>query len=227
MITAQEKELTLRGLALGVALNLVFTAANVYLGLKVGITFATSIPAAVISMAFLGLFARSNIRENNIVQIVCSAAGAMASIIFVLPGLLIVGWWVGFPFWTSSLLCASGGLLGVLFTIPLRRALVRDSDLPYPEGRAGAEVLKVGSQSRSHNPEAREGLTAVVLGALASTGLTVAAALRLARDTAEGFFRLGAGASGYSVSWSLALFGAGHLVGLSVGVSMALGIAIA
>ncbi len=227
MITAQEKELTLRGLALGVALNLVFTAANVYLGLKVGITFATSIPAAVISMAFLGLFPRSNIRENNIVQIVCSAAGAMASIIFVLPGLLIVGWWVGFPFWTSSLLCASGGLLGVLFTIPLRRALVRDSDLPYPEGRAGAEVLKVGSESRSHNPEAREGLTAVVLGALASTGLTVAAALRLARDTAEGFFRLGAGASGYSVSWSLALFGAGHLVGLSVGVSMALGIAIA
>jgi putative OPT family oligopeptide transporter len=227
MITSGEKELTLRGLALGVALNLVFTAANIYLGLKVGITFATSIPAAVISMAFLGLFRHSNIRENNIVQIVCSAAGAMASIIFVLPGLLIVGWWAGFPFWTCILLCASGGLLGVLFTIPLRRALVRDSDLPYPEGRAGAEVLKVGSESRSHNPEAHEGLVAVVLGSLASAGLTLAAAFRLARDTAEGFFRLGAGASGYSVSWSLALFGAGHLVGLSVGISMALGIAIA
>jgi putative OPT family oligopeptide transporter len=227
MITAQEKELTLRGLALGVALNLVFTAANVYLGLKVGITFATSIPAAVISMAFLGLFPRSNIRENNIVQIVCSAAGAMASIIFVLPGLLIVGWWVGFPFWTSSLLCAAGGLLGVFFTIPLRRALVRDSDLPYPEGLASAEVLRVGSESRAHNPEAREGLIAVVLGSLASVGLALTAALRLARDTAEGFFRLGTGASGYSVSWSLALFGAGHLVGPSVGLSMLLGIVIA
>jgi putative OPT family oligopeptide transporter len=227
MISPQEKELTLRGLALGVALNLVFTAANVYLGLKVGITFATSIPAAVISMAFLGLFPHSNIRENNIVQIVCSAAGAMASIIFVLPGLLIIGWWVGFPFWTSSLLCAAGGLLGVLFTIPLRRALVTNSDLPYPEGLASAEVLRVGSESRAHNPEAREGLLAVVMGSVASAGLALTAALRLARDTAEGFFRFGAGASGYSVSWSLALFGAGHLVGLSVGVSMLLGIAIA
>jgi putative OPT family oligopeptide transporter len=227
MITSREKELTLRGRALGVGLNLLFTAANIYLGLKVGLTFATSIPAAVILMAVLGLFPHSNIRENNIVQIVCSAAGAMASIIFVLPGLLIVGWWAGFPFWTSFLLCAAGGLLGVLFTIPLRRALVRDSDLPYPEGRAGAEVLKVGSESRSHNPEAREGVTAVVLGALASTGLVIAAALRLARDAAEGAFRLGGGATGYSFSWSLALLGAGHLVGLSVGVSMLLGIAIA
>ena len=227
MITSREKELTLRGLVLGVALNLVFTAANIYLGLKVGITFATSIPAAVISMAFLGLFPHSNIRENNIVQIVCSAAGAMASIIFVLPGLLIVGWWSDFPIWTSMLLCAAGGLLGVLFTIPLRRALVRDSDLPYPEGRASAEVLKVGSESRSHNPEAHEGLVAVVLGSVASAGMVLVQALRLARDTAEGFFRLGAGATGYSVSWSLALFGAGHLVGLSVGVSMLMGIAIA
>src|SRR5476651_1512594 len=118
------KELTWRGIALGVALTLPFTAANIYLGLKVGLTFATSIPAAVISMALLGLLPGSNIRENNIVQTVCSAAGAMASIIFVLPGLVIVGWWTGFPFWTSFLLCAAGGTLGVLFTIPLRRALV-------------------------------------------------------------------------------------------------------
>src|SRR5476651_171624 len=118
------KELTWRGIALGVVLTLLFTAANIYLGLKVGLTFATSIPAAVISMALLGLLPGSNIRENNIVQTVCSAAGAMASIIFVLPGLVIVGWWTGFPFWTSFLLCAAGGTLGVLFTIPLRRALV-------------------------------------------------------------------------------------------------------
>src|ERR1700735_2912627 len=131
------KELTLRGLVLGVALTLIFTAANIYLGLKVGITFATSIPAAVISMAALSFFQGSNVRENNIVQTVCSAAGAMASIIFVLPGLVIVGWWTGFPFGTSFLLSAAGGMLGVLFTIPLRRALVTHSDLPYPEGVAG------------------------------------------------------------------------------------------
>ena len=113
----------------------VFTAANVYLGLKVGLTFASSIPAAVISMALLSLVRDSSILENNIVQTVASAAGTLSAIIFVLPGLVIVGWWTGFPFWTSFLVCVSGGILGVLFTIPLRRALVTTSDLPYPEGR--------------------------------------------------------------------------------------------
>src|ERR1700744_805717 len=166
-------EITLRGLILGILITLVFTAANVYLGLKVGLTFATSIPAAVISMAFLSAFKDSTILENNIVQTVASAAGTLSSIIFVLPGLMIVGWWTGFPFWTSFLICISGGTLGVLFTIPLRRALVTHSDLPYPEGVAGAEVLKVGAGEREDGSkadpaEAREGLLAVVLGAAAS-----------------------------------------------------------
>src|ERR1700722_12492659 len=102
-------ELTRCGLILGAAITLIFSAANVYLGLKVGLTFASSIPAAVISMAVLSVFPGSNIRENNIVQTVASAAGALASIIFVLPGLVIVGWWTGFPFWQSFLVCASGG----------------------------------------------------------------------------------------------------------------------
>ncbi len=225
--SAPGKELTLRGLLLGVALTFVFTAANVYLGLKVGLTFATSIPAAVISMALLGLLPGSNIRENNIVQTVASSAGAMASIIFVLPGLVIIGFWTGFPFWTCLFLAIAGGVLGVMFTIPLRRALVTHSGLPYPEGLAGAEVLRVGSDARSDNPEAREGLMAVILGSLASAGLTIAAALRLAVDATQGFFRLGAGATGYTFSFSLALVGAGHLVGISVGVAMLLGIAIA
>jgi len=226
--SAPGKELTLRGLALGVALTLLFCAANIYLGLKIGLTFATSLPAAVISMAFLGLFPGSNIRENNIVQTVCSSAGAMASIIFVLPGLVIIGFWTGFPFWACFLLSLSGGVLGVMFTIPLRRALVTHSDLPYPEGVAGAEVLLVGSEARTHNnPEAREGLMAVIHGSVASAGLAIAAAMRVITDSAEGFFRLGAGAGGYSFSFSLALMGAGHLVGISVGVAMLLGIAIA
>src|SRR5260221_8307160 len=154
-------ELTLRGLLLGAAITLLFTAANVYLGLKVGLTFASSIPAAVISMAVLSFFSGSNIRENNIVQTVASAAGAISSIIFVLPGLVIVGWWKGFPFWTSFLVCASGGTLGVLFTIPLPRALVTSSDLPYPEGVAAAEGFKVGSGLHEARPGAassREGL---------------------------------------------------------------------
>src|SRR5687767_186560 len=171
------RELTVRALLLGALITTVFTAANVYLGLRVGLTFASSIPAAVISMALLSLVRDSSILENNIVQTVASAAGTLSAIIFVLPGLVIVGWWTGFPFWTSALICVSGGVLGVLFTIPLRRALVTTSDLPYPEGVAAAEVLKVGSGRRGETAdetgEAREGLTAVILGSVASAGLAI------------------------------------------------------
>ncbi len=224
-------ELTMRGLLLGAAITLLFTAANVYLGLKVGLTFASSIPAAVISMAVLSFFSGSNIRENNIVQTVASAAGAMASIIFVLPGLVIIGWWNGFPFWESFLVCASGGTLGVLFTIPLRRALVTNSDLPYPEGVAAAEVLKVGSglhEGGAGAGAAREGLFAIVLGSVASAGLAVFAATRIAAGEVQNFFRVGAdGATGYNLAFSLALLGAGHLVGISVGLAMFLGLLIA
>lgn len=226
------KELTIRGLVLGALLTTVFTAANVYLGLKVGLTFASSIPAAVISMAILSAVKDSSILENNIVQTVASAAGTLSAIIFVLPGLVIVGWWTGFPFWESFLICVSGGVLGVLFTIPLRRALVTNSDLPYPEGVAAAEVLKVGSSARGEGgadpAEAREGLTAVVLGTLASGGLAIVAATRVMAAEIGGVFRLGASAaSGFSVAWSLALFGAGHLVGLAVGMAMFVGLLIA
>src|SRR5215813_3573809 len=161
---ATTSELTLRGLILGSLITTVFTAANVYLGLKVGLTFASSIPAAVISMAVLRFVRGSSILENNIVQTVASAAGTLSGVIFVLPGLVIVGWWTGFPFWESFLICVSGGILGVLFTIPLRRALVTHSDLPYPEGVAAAEVLRVGSGTRGQGADpshAREGLVAV------------------------------------------------------------------
>src|SRR4051812_39861497 len=190
--TRSSAELTVRGLLLGAAITLLFTAANVYLGLKVGLTFASSIPAAVISMAVLSVFPGSNIRENNIVQTVASAAGAMASIIFVLPGLVIIGWWNGFPFWESFLVCASGGTLGVLFTIPLRRALVTNSDLPYPEGVAAAEVLKVGSglhEGGAGAGVASEGLLAIVLGTIASAGLAILAATRIAAAELQSFFR--------------------------------------
>ena len=226
------KELTLLGLVLGALITTLFTAANVYLGLKVGLTFASSIPAAVISMAILSAVKDSSILENNIVQTVASAAGTLSAIIFVLPGLVIVGWWTGFPFWQSFLICLSGGVLGVLFTIPLRRALVTTSDLPYPEGVAAAEVLRVGSGTRGETKddtgEAREGLRAVILGSVASGGLAILTATRIAAAEVTGFFRIGAGASsGYNVAWSLALLGAGHLVGLSVGMALLAGLIIA
>src|SRR5216110_3039692 len=186
------REITLRGLVLGIGITLVFTAANVYLGLKVGLTFATSIPAAVISMAVLSAFRGATILENNIVQTVASAAGTLSAIIFVLPGLVIVGWWTGFPFWTSFWVCASGGVLGVLFTIPLRRAMVPTSDLPYPEGVAAAEVLKVGSGTRGETKddtgEATEGLVAVIYGSVASAGLAIVTATRIASGEVTGFF---------------------------------------
>ena len=226
------KELTIRGLILGSLITTIFTAANVYLGLKVGLTFASSIPAAVISMAILSFVKDSTILENNIVQTVASAAGTLSAIIFVLPGLVIVGWWTGFPFWQSFLICVSGGVLGVLFTIPLRRALVTTSDLPYPEGVAAAEVLKVGSGTRGETKdetgEAREGLVAVILGSVASAGLAIFTGTRIAFADLAGFFRIGAAAStGYNFAWSLALVGAGHLVGLSVGMAMLTGLIIA
>ena len=226
------KELTIRGLILGALITTIFTAANVYLGLKVGLTFASSIPAAVISMAILSVVKDSSILENNIVQTVASAAGTLSAIIFVLPGLVIVGWWTGFPFWQSFLICLSGGVLGVLFTIPLRRALVTNSDLPYPEGVAAAEVLKVGSGTRGETKdetgEAREGLIAVILGSAASAGLAILTATRIAAASVTGFFRLGtAASSGYDIAFSLALVGAGHLVGLSVGLAMLTGLIIA
>ncbi|HEY0300375.1 MAG TPA: oligopeptide transporter, OPT family, partial [Rhizomicrobium sp.] len=229
--TRAAAELTIRGLILGVLITLVFTAANVYLGLKVGLTFASSIPAAVISMAVLSVFRGSTILENNIVQTVASAAGTLSSIIFVLPGLVIVGWWTGFPFWTSFLICLSGGTLGVLFTIPLRRALVTHSDLPYPEGVAAAEVLKVGAGQREDGSQAdpaesREGLIAVVLGAAASAGLAAVTATQIAAAEVQSFFVVGRGGSSYDMSFSLALMGAGHLVGLSVGLAGLLGVVI-
>ncbi len=222
-------ELTFRAVFLGAVITVVFTAANVYLGLKVGLTFASTIPAAVISMAVLSAFKDSSILENNIVQTVASAAGTLSSIIFVLPGLVIIGWWTGFPFWQSFLICAAGGVLGVTFTIPLRRALVTTSPLPYPEGVAAAEVLKVGDAARasSGSSESREGLLAVVLGSIASAALVTFEATQLAAPGIDKFFRMGAGATGAGGSFSLALLGVGHLVGLATGLAMLLGLVIA
>ena len=139
-------ELTLRGLVLGVIITVVFTAANVYFGLKAGLTFATSIPAAVISMALLRGLKGVTVQENNIVQTVASAAGTLSSVIFVLPGMVIIGWWTGFPYWVSCAICAVflGGILGVMYSIPLRRALVTQSDLALP----GRRRLRRGAESR-------------------------------------------------------------------------------
>jgi putative OPT family oligopeptide transporter len=224
--TASLPELTLRSVILGGLITLVFTAANVYLGLRVGLTFATSIPAAVISMAILRWFAGSTILENNIVQTVASAAGTLAAIIFVLPGLVIVGWWHGFPYWLTAGATALGGTLGVMFSVPLRRALVVDTTLPYPEGRAAAEVLKCGFGSEEAAEENEKGLRLIILSSLVAAFFTLVGKTRLIAEEASAFFKVGPGATGISGGLSFALAGAGHLVGLSVGMAMFAGLVL-
>jgi putative OPT family oligopeptide transporter len=231
-IEAPRKELTVRGLIIGVLITVVFTAANVFFGLKAGLTFATSIPAAVISMAVLRYFKGSTMQENNIVQTVASAAGTLSSIIFVLPGLILIGWWTGFNYWTSFAICALGGILGVMYSIPLRRALVTHSDLPYPEGVACAEVLKVGAGggegvSAAEAAESnRAGLLAVLWGSIVSAVFAVVVATRVFAGDVVHYFRVRddtGGVTGFDFFLSFALFGIGHLVGLWVGIAMLVG----
>src|SRR5881394_1913053 len=219
------KELTLRGIVLGALITVIFTAANVYLGLKIGITFATSIPAAVISMAVLKAFRDSTIQENNIVQTIASAAGTLSAIIFVLPGLIMVGWWTGFPYWLSVAVIGIGGILGVMYSVPLRRALVTGTDLPYPEGVAAAEVLKVGAGVGGAE-ENKRGLVLIGGSTIVAALFFLVAKTRLLPDAAANTFRVGAGASGISASLSMALIGVGHLVGVAVGLAMVVGMVI-
>lgn len=222
------RELTLRGMILGALITVIFTASNVYLGLKVGLTFALSIPAAVISMAVLKFFKGSNILENNMVQTQASAAGTLSTIIFVLPGLLMAGYWSGFPFWQTTLLCVAGGILGVIFTIPLRYAMVVKSDLPYPEGVAAAEILKVGGHEEGDNRQGGSGIKELAAGgALAGLMSFCAGGLRVIADSASYWFKSGTAIFQLPMGFSLALLGAGYLVGLTGGIAILLGISIA
>ncbi|WP_225748380.1 OPT family oligopeptide transporter [Eikenella sp. Marseille-P7795] len=232
---ANYRELTLRGMILGALITVVFTASNIYLGLKVGLTFASSIPAAVISMAILKFAKGSNILENNMVQTQASAAGTLSSVIFILPGLLMSGYWSGFPFWQTTLLCMAGGILGVIFTIPLRYAMVVKSDLPYPEGVAAAEILKVGSgdgvvgeENAESGQKGDSGIGEIVTGGVISGIFSFASnGLRVMADSASYWFKAGASIFQIPMGFSLALLGAGYLVGLASGIAMLVGIVIA
>lgn len=226
-------ELTLRGMLLGAVLTVVFTAANIYLGLKVGLTFASSIPAAVISMAVLRHCRGANVLENNMVQTQASAAGTLSAIIFILPGLLMIGHWQGFPFRLTAAVCGVGGLLGVLYTIPLRRVMVVDSPLPYPEGVAAAEILRVGELAREKGngeaiaqgkAQARE----IAFGGMLAAAVTLCSSgFRLLAESFTAWISLGAAAVRLSVGFSLALVGAGYLIGLAAGLAILLGLVIA
>ncbi|HFU2588479.1 TPA: OPT family oligopeptide transporter [Campylobacter jejuni] len=220
-------ELTLRGLILGSILTIIFTASNVYLGLKVGLTFSSSIPAVVISMAVLSLFKTSNILENNMVQTQASAAGTLSSVIFVIPGLFMCGYWSEFPLWQTFMICLCGGGLGVLFTIPLRRAMVVESKLAYPEGRAAAEILKVANKDQS-NKKGKQGIKEIALGSfIAAIFSLLSNGFKLATSESNFAFIWNKMAFGFSMGYSLALLGAGYLVGLAGAIALFVGMFLA
>jgi putative OPT family oligopeptide transporter len=203
----------------------------VYLGLKVGLTFASAIPAAVISMALLYKFKDSNILENNLVQTQASAAGTLSSVIFVLPGLLMMGLWTGFPFWQTALICAAGGTLGVLYTVPLRRVMVVQSSLPYPEGVAAAEVLRVGDAQR-HAAEAGSGQRSSSLrdlgwgaGLAALFGL-FSSGFRVLGDAVNVWLPAGNTVFRVAAGFSPALVAAGYLMGMAAGMAVLLGLVL-
>jgi len=205
-------EITLKAVLLGLILAAVLAGANAYLGLKVGMTVSASIPAAVISMAILRMFRNHNILENNIVQTAASAGESLAAgVIFTFPALIILQHWAGFPFLPTMGVALCGGVLGVLFTVPLRRALVIEADLRFPEGVATAEVLKAGTERGSGAKLIAIGGIAAALLKLSQTGL------KIAQGSIHGSLTAGRSIFGFGTDLSPSLLGVGYIVGPLVG----------
>lgn len=213
-------EITVKSLILGIILAAIMAGANAYLGLFAGMTVSASIPAAVISMGVLKLFRRSNILENNVVQTCASAGEALAAgVIFTLPALILLGTWARFNYLQTAMIAAFGGILGVLFTVPLRRAIIIDQPLQFPEGVACAEVLKTGEKGG-------EGIKYVGWAALFSMAFKFCqTGLRWIAETAEGaHFLFGKKMMAYaSANLSPALVGVGYIVGFNIAVLVFLG----
>lgn len=204
-------EITVKAIILGFILSAVLAGANAYLGLKVGLTVSASIPAAVISMAILRMFRESNILENNIVQTSASAGESVAAgVIFTLPALILLEYWHGFPFLPTMAVAAAGGILGVLFTIPLRRALIVEAKLQFPEGVATGEVLKAGT-------EGGKGAKLIAISGLVAAGLKLAqSGFKVFSTTVAGSVTAGRSVFGMASDISVALLGVGYIVGLNI-----------
>jgi uncharacterized oligopeptide transporter (OPT) family protein len=217
----QEKslaEITIKAVVLGVLLSMILAAANAYLGLFAGMTVSASIPAAVVSMGVLRLFRKSNILENNIVQTAASAGESLAAgVIFTLPALVIMGFWEEFNFFWVTIIAGFGGILGVLFTIPLRRALIIEGKLKFPEGIATAEVLETGQQGGSG---VRYIAVASVVGALFKI---IAKGIGLWPEVVEVAGRVKSSIAYFGSNLSPALLSVGYIVGLNIAVLIFLG----
>lgn len=220
-------ETTLKAIILGIILAIVLAGSNAYLGLKMGQTISASIPAAVISMAVLRLFKNSTILENNIVQTIASAGEVIAaSTIFTIPALLVLQYWQTLDYWQITMVAVIGGILGVLFSVPLRRALIVEGGLTFPEGVATAEVLKAGA-SKNEN-EAGGGAGLLLGGAIgASIMKFLQSGFQLMSESISGWFKIGGSVFGFSNGLSLAMVGAGYIVGLKVAINLLIGALIA
>ncbi len=205
------REITARTVMLSVALAILLAAANAYLGLKVGMTVSASIPAAVIAMATLRLFRERSILESNIVQTAASAGEALAAgVIFTLPALVLMGYWAQFRYAETAVIGALGGVLGVLFAVPLRRVLLGHAELSFPEGVATATVLKVGEAAEGRvRLIVSAGLAAAVLKFL-QTGLQAVA------GSVAGGFTAGKAVIAFGSELSVALLGVGYIVGPNI-----------
>ena len=218
-------EITLKAVVLSILLAAVLAGANAYLGLFAGMTVSASIPAAVVSMAVLRLFRQSNILENNIVQTAASSGEALAAgVIFTIPGLVLIGYWTSFDYWQTFTVSLVGGVLGVLFTIPLRRALIIHARLRFPEGVATAEVLKVGASSDA----GAGGRVRLLLGAAALGGgfKFAEGGLKLWSESLEGAVQLGRSTLYGGLNLSPALVAVGYIIGLNTAVVVFFGGAI-
>ena len=210
------RQLTVRAVALSLILTVLLAAANAYLGLFAGLTVATAIPAAVVSMGVLRMLGRSSILENNIVATGASAGSSIAAgTIFTIPALVIMGHWTNFHYWWVFAIAGLGGLLGVLFSVPLRRTLILDQKLQFPEGVATAEVLKVSVDPGRGLKSLSFAAGAAALFKLALSGLKLSPeSFIVARYFGErtiGFF---------GMSLSPALLGVGYIVGFNIGLLM-------
>lgn len=219
MNSSAPPELTPRAIVLAIVLAMILAGANAYLGLFAGLTIASAIPAAVVSMAVLRLLGGGHILENNIVATGASAGTSIATgVIFTLPALLILGYWQDFRYSWVLAIAGLGGLLGVLFSVPLRRSLIVEQGLAFPEGKAAAEVLRTGD-----HPE--QGLK-LLLGAATIGGLMklmAGSGLRLIPDTAAASAWFGKTLGYFGTNLSPALFGVGYIVGLNIGIVMMAG----
>jgi len=219
MNQAVAPQLTFRAITLAIVLAMILAAANTYLGLFAGMTIASAIPAAVVSMAVLRVLGGGGILENNIVQTGASAGSSIASgVIFTIPALVILGHWSDFQYLWVLAIAGLGGILGVFFSVPLRRALIVDQGLAFPEGKAAAEVLKTGE-----NPA--QGVKILGLSALGGgfAKLAAGSGLRLFPDTAAAAGYLGKGIAFMGTNLSPALLGVGYIVGLNIGVLVLIG----